>query len=150
MFVFCCSKKLKMKKLLLLFTVFISIQTFSQTTAEEYTWVTKSYIRVLTEGADIKRGYEISDLISSPAQTSGWGNENQFTFKNFKKENSSEIKAVIIIHYFNKVAKTVYCIPLANSDKSLWQSFYSNIDLLAGNQKTLLLYCISNLYIQTK
>ncbi|MBK8605900.1 MAG: hypothetical protein IPN82_03420 [Chitinophagaceae bacterium] len=75
-----------MKKLLLLFTVFISIQTFSQTTAEEYTWVTKSYIRVLTEGADIKRGYEISDLISSPAQTSGWGNENQFTFKILKRK----------------------------------------------------------------
>lgn len=84
----------------------------------------KIIYKSITEGADIKRGYEISDLISSPAQTSGWGNENQFTFKNFKKENSSEIKAVIIIHYFNKVAKTVYCIPLANSDKSLWQSFY--------------------------
>lgn len=137
-----------MKAILIFITILFSSTLLGQTTQEEYTWVTKSYVRVLTEGADIKRGYVITDLISSPGMKSAWGNDNKFEFKLLKKENETKTRAMIIVHYFNKTVKTVYCVPDTGSDNSLWQSFFNSIDLLAGNQKSQLLLYLSVLYIE--
>lgn len=123
-----------MKKLFYLL-LFVSIGVFSQTnekittqtTLEEYNYVTKGYKIQIESGLDMKAGYILKDI--TDFITTYTVDENKIhrktTFKLlYRQNNDLPVAIMMITERKDNNYKEYFCIPSYNSD--LWNTFSSD------------------------
>ena len=104
--------------ILFLFSVSYS---FSQTTMEEYNYITKGYKIQTESGLDMKKGYRFEESINSDFSING--EIRFFKFKKLIKINENRVCAIMVIYSkFGKVNMPVMylCIPSKNSPPEIW------------------------------
>jgi hypothetical protein len=118
-----------MKKLLLLF-VLMSIPALSQTTTDEYNYMTKGYKMQIEGGLDAKSGYTLTDMGSFIVDK-----YYSFTYKYLTRDSDNTFIGVMISAKSGVSGNTYYwAIPVGNSQ--LLEKYYSDISEL---DKTMLL-----------
>lgn len=112
------------KTIIFLFTAMtVSLTGLSQTTAEEYNYLTKGYKVQIESGLDMKKGYEFEDV---DAVTAG---VRTATLKKLVKVNGGQKKtaAYLIIYQKEGNPKEYICVPNPNSDKQVTDAFWNNL-----------------------
>ena len=131
-----------MKHTLLALCLFIGTACFAQnaTSETEYNFATAGYIRVVNEGADMKAGYTVTQLVQ-PASFKTWRGKEYFNMKGLY--NNGKLRAIMAVHTIDDKVKQVFCIPLFNSSFDLWTKYREAVKKLDGTQTELLNYNIS-------
>lgn len=106
------------------FFIFTSFYTFSQTTMEEYNYITKGYRIQIESGLDMKKGYILKDYYTY--QDTGSLDYNarirNVQFKALYKTGKSKPVALMMIwKRTDNGYKGYYCIPQINSSDEIWQ-----------------------------
>lgn len=105
----------------------LSFTCFSQTTIEEYNYITKGYkSQVIDQGGDMKKGYELEevDKISAGGRTA--------VLKKLLKVNGDQktIAAYMIVYQKDASPKEYICVPNPTSEKEVtdafWKVLYEN------------------------
>ena len=127
------------KNLLFILTLFTMTFAFSQTTREEYNYLTKGYKIQLQNGLDTKKGYYIKELgEQSLTFMHGYKNPMKIIFKGLCKQNETKPCAILAVYekYNNeKIVKQEFiCIPSYNSSEDLWLETYQQINGLLLDQ----------------
>ncbi|WP_269684559.1 hypothetical protein [Flavobacterium lacustre] len=108
-----------MKKITLLFLLFTAF-SYSQTTEQEYNYLTKGYKETVSKGLDLKQGYELQDFYkySETLYT--------FDFKLFVNQKTKKNSAILVIAN-SKMWNNYYylCIPIGNPD--LYQRYQKDL-----------------------
>ena len=91
-----------MRKILFITMIFISVNSFTQTTLEEWNYITKGYKIQLESGLDMKKGYE---LIFDKKQSEG---KTQVNFYFLRKTSINKNVAIMV---YVPSANAYYCIP---------------------------------------
>lgn len=115
------TKSYTMKNIIIAVLLLASLPLLSQTTQEEYNYLTKGYKVQIESGLDMKKGYTFTDYgvyeIKEGSQT------RQCEFKGLVKDGQTKPCAVLMIFKRTDIPNgTVYyiCIPSANADESIW------------------------------
>lgn len=113
-----------MKKIFTFFAAFfvLSVVSYSQTTLEEYNYITKGYKVQIESGLDMKKGYTLTNL-------GDWGltfgtEKRNVEFKGLYRANESLPCAIMMIFKRTDIptGATYYvCIPHPKSDESIWK-----------------------------
>jgi hypothetical protein len=100
-----------MKKIILLFVLFSSACSYSQTTLDEYNYLTKGYKIALESGLDLKQGYKMFDIYEHDDAL------YSFYFSRFVDVSTQKTKAISVVA-ISKLWGNKYflCIPLNNSE----------------------------------
>jgi hypothetical protein len=120
------------KRLLFLLVVgLMALAAKSQTTEEEYNYLTKGYQIQLESGLDMKKGYTMKDLTEYVVNFQS-GNYKKVTFKYLYKDEAKKNVAVLAIFSFykkeeNKTLSKYICIPLSNTDTLLMDRAFNQI-----------------------
>lgn len=95
------------------FILFITTLSFSQTTNEEYKYLTEGYAAQLENGLDVyKEGYELKQFF-----TTGNMGGYEFDYYTFKHIADNKLKAVLIVAKKTKKDKVRYLvIPYENNE----------------------------------
>lgn len=109
----------------ILFTV--NLNAKSQTSLEEYNYLTKGYQIYKEYGGDMKRGYEMQFI---DQQTSG---DRDAILLAFKKSSNKQVVAYLLIYsyYSSKLQKTIkeyICIPHPDSNESIKNQFWGQLE----------------------
>lgn len=115
----------KIQKLILLINlVFISNSFFSQTTLEEYNYITKGYKVQIESGLDMKKGYLFEDVYS---QKSG---ERLAELKVLYriKETKKEIAAYLLKYSKEGNEPEYLCVPNPNSEKEIILKYWNQLN----------------------
>lgn len=111
-----------MKKTLVLIiaSLTITINGISQTTLEEYNYITKGYKVQIESGLDMKKGYEFEDVDKVKIG---------IRVAELKKliNGQKKIAAYMIIYQKENGPKDYICIPSPNSDKEVTDAFLNNL-----------------------
>lgn len=116
-----------MKKITYLFSTIIlaiifTTQSYSQTTQEEYNYITKGYKVQVESGLDMKKGYELVDLGNSGLDA---GSEHrECIFKGLVRTGQNKPCAIMMVYHRTDISNGVtwyVCIPSANSSEEIWQ-----------------------------
>jgi hypothetical protein len=102
------------------------------TTIEEYNYLTKGYKIQVESGLDMKKGYVLTDLVSSEATNTF--NKSSMTFKGLYREGQQTPCAVLCI-----IDKAYICIPHFESSDDLWKLYFSATLSLTDFQKLAIL-----------
>ena len=116
--------------ILLMIFLFSINNLFSQTTNEEYKFVTKGYQKMVVEdGGDMKKGYEMENIDTTSL------NEMKVTLKKMNKitGTTKKLAAYMLIYEKKGLTPTYYCIPTVGSDEALFQLYYDALKD-AGNE----------------
>lgn len=113
-----------MKKLtLLLIGILIFGFTYSQTTLEEYNYLTIGYEKDIKNGRDIKAGYELEEFFSQKIK------KYTYTYYYFNELETGKTKAILIVLEKPKKDKVRYlCLPLNNG--ALLERFFNKHEML--------------------
>ena len=118
------------KATLAILLTFICLPLFSQTTQEEYNYITKGYKVQLESGLDMKKGYRFEDL-------GDWG-LNKGSFKRiciFKALiRDGQVKPCAILMVYKRIdisngANYFICIPSPDSSPEIWNQTLNFIRL---------------------
>ena len=114
-------RTIKQTILTVIFALFIgTIKLFSQTTQEEYNYITKGYKVQIESGLDMKKDYTLVDLGNWGLRT---GNENrECTFKALMRQGQTKPCAIMMIYKRTDISNGVnwyICIPSPDSSE-LW------------------------------
>jgi hypothetical protein len=115
----------KLQKLILLISLtFLSNSFFSQTTLEEYNYITKGYKVQIESGLDMKKGYLFEDVYS---QKSG---ERLAELKVLYriKETKKEIAAYLIIYSKEGNEPEYLCVPNPKSEKEIILKYWNQLN----------------------
>jgi hypothetical protein len=119
-----------MKKITTLFCLVISLNSlFSQTTQEEYNYITKGYKIQLESGLDMKKGYSLSEL-GSWGLTHGTEKRN-CTFKGLVRDGQTKPSAIMLIYKRTDIANGAVfyiCIPSQDAPENIWNQTLSFIN----------------------
>lgn len=80
-----------MKKIILMFVLFSSVCAYSQTTVQEYNYLTKGLKDAVEKGLDLKQGYEFQDLYTYDETL------YSFKFKLFIDTATKKPKAILVV-----------------------------------------------------
>jgi hypothetical protein len=134
-----------MRHLLILLAVamlFIQMRGRSQTTIEEYNYITKGYQIQLESGLDMKKGYRLEDVTESRVTMAGDSSYRKTVFKALYREGETTPAAIMCIYSFVINGKTVntdyLCIPQAESSKEIWSMVYTKISEYKGEASNAL------------
>ena len=127
-------------KFLILFTsiLFISNHSLSQTTQEEYNFITKGYLVQLESGLDMKKGYSLVDL-------GAWGlnkgdEQRNCEFKALFKQGQNKPCAVMMIYKRTDIsngAAYYLCIPSSDAPSEIWQQTLTFINTYFKDNESL-------------
>lgn len=120
-----------MKKLFLFLLLSTSVDTFCQTTIEEYNYCTKGYKVQLESGLDQKKGYTVHPL--KTIEYDGLAVHNFKLFQLTKQSDNKNVAALIVKHNV-KTFEYWYCIPNPNSDNEILQKSYEDIQTVARSK----------------
>jgi hypothetical protein len=112
-----------------------TLQCLSQTTMEEYNYVTKGYKVQIESGLDMKQGYKFEDVTESTLVT-GDSSYKKTEFKALFRRDESAPCAILCIFsdvLKNNLQNTDYiCIPHLDSPKDIWALTYKKISEYSG------------------
>jgi hypothetical protein len=113
-----------MKKLILFALLMVSLTTFSQTTLEEYNYITKGYKIQLESGLDMKKGYSLSKV-----NTAKQDDRNITIYSVFKETQEAGTKLVAYMLEYEKKGKPkeYYCIPHPSSETNIKDLFFNSL-----------------------
>ncbi|MFZ4796764.1 MAG: hypothetical protein ACOYMA_04675 [Bacteroidia bacterium] len=122
---------MKNYSLLIIFFLVAISSAYSQTTEEEFNYLTKGYQIQMESGLDMKKGYstkEITDYIVNFQS----GNYKKVTFRYLYKEDTKKNVAVLAQFTFykkeeNKTISKYLCIPLSNSELTITDRAFKQI-----------------------
>jgi hypothetical protein len=118
---------------------------YSQTTLEEYNYVTKGYKVQVESGLDMKKGYRFDDVHTIHIQYSD-GVVRETEFKALFREGQKMPTAILCIYsHSDKQDKDYLCIPQFNSSKEVWDSTYARLSAIQGDNIMPLMYGLSKL-----
>ena len=130
-----------MQKLLISILLMVSLTTFSQTTLEEYNYVTKGYKIQQESGLDIKKGYSMVEIDENHST------DRKATLYKFNKLGTTKEKArtvAYMIEYEKKgKPKEYYCVPHKDSDGGIKELFYASLNTPNTDNSIKLLLTIS-------
>lgn len=104
----------------ILFSILIS-SYFSQTTLEEYNYITKGYAIQISSGLDMKKGYELYDHESVVAGV------RTVDIKVLKRTESSETAAFMLVYQKGSNPKEYLCVPHPSSDPEVINKFWNSL-----------------------
>ncbi len=120
----------------------------SQTTLEEYNYVTKGYRAQVENGLDMKQGYTFQDVTESTLMT-GDSSYKKTEFKALLRKGEKVPCAILCIYSEvedNVVQNTDYiCIPQLDSSKEVWKMAYDKIAEFSGDASQALTIGIMHL-----
>lgn len=115
-------KSLKLLAIVIGFSISIfSMKLFSQTTQEEYNYITKGYKVQIESGLDMKKGYSFQDYGTWGLAESGAKRECEF--KGLVRSGQTKPCAILMIYRRTDIpdgAKYYICIPSGDATE-LWQ-----------------------------
>jgi len=104
------------KSIIVVFCLYLPIKSFTQTTLEEYNYVTKGYKIQIESGLDMKKGYEFIDLGSKEV---GTRKAELKALHRIKNNGDKEIAAYMVV-YKKQGLKTEYiCVPHPESTEEI-------------------------------
>lgn len=99
-----------MKKITL-FLLFITSLTYSQTTVEEYNYVTKGYAETIAKGLDLKKGYSLNEVYHYT------DTNYDFLFKSLTNDKTKKTSCIMVIANSRVWGNKYYlCMPIGNGD----------------------------------
>lgn len=120
-----------MKIFATIMALFIVHISFSQTTEEEYNYVTKGYQIQLESGLDMKKGYLISG-VGDPWGLDYGDFKRNIEFKLLLRAGEKIPCATIMkLQRTNTNYKEYLCIPHYKSSKAIWEKTYKRFRLAA-------------------
>ena len=133
-----------MKKVLVFILSMVSLTTFSQTTLEEYNYVTKGYKIQQESGLDIKKGYSMVKIDEN------YSTDRRATLYKFNKLVTTKEKArtvAYMIEYEKKgKPKEYYCVPHKDSDGEIKELFYTSLNTPNTDNSIKLLFVIFGIF----
>lgn len=134
-----------MKKSLFLafFLLIVAASGISQTSIEEYNYVTRGYKVQQESGLDMKKGYEFEDLNT---QTAG---VRKAALKKLVKVNAGkrQTAAYMVIYQKEQGPKEYFCIPNPKSEEDVLNAYWTSLYNGTGDHSAklqLIMYLISN------
>ena len=125
--------------------ILMSRVSFSQTTLEEYNYVTKGYKVQIESGLDMKKGYRFEDIHTIHIQYSD-GIERETQFKALFKEGQKQPSAILCIYsHSDDGMKDYICIPQFSSAKEIWDSTYARISAIRVDDTTPFMWGLAKL-----
>lgn len=122
-----------------------SFRARSQTTLEEYNYVTKGYKVQLESGLDMKKGYRFEDVPSFSLKYSN-GQLRDMDFKALYRDSVRLPVALLCIYnHPDSGPKEYICIPQFNSSKEIWDSTLTKISAISPENTTGLLWGLAKL-----
>lgn len=127
---------LSMKRSYLLISLtLISSFAFSQTTTEEYNYITKGYRIQLEAGLDMKKGYFFVEKTRASVKVNDDTRKGVLKGLYRKSGDSTVLAAYMLIYQYNNEPAVYYCIPHPKSSANIINQYIS--DLYNGeNTKT--------------
>jgi len=123
-----------MKRIILMLFVAFSLNAFSQTTLEEWNYITKGYKIQLESGLDMKKGYVFKDLITSYHKYNGY--DRTFNFKELVRLKDNSVAAIMVEFYVyvngKKSTSSYYCIPKWESSGEIQNLFLAQNQSIAS------------------
>lgn len=113
-----------MKHTLIIFLTLFTISAFSQTTLEEYNYVTKGYRVQIETGLDMKKGYAFEDVINEK----NFGERTISAKTLYKVNGQTKQKVAVLIIYTRKGNNPEYiCVPQPNSGTEISQKYFDQL-----------------------
>ncbi len=135
-----------MKKTICAFFLLLPVLAWCQnkvaTSVDEYNYINRTYLNVLTSGWDMKLGYSTQFVAQSPNGTAYFGTYSHFSLLRFI--TNGEVHAYIIVHYVNDQPRACYCLATGGD---LANYFYRDIDALTSPQKSNLLLLLAGAFV---
>lgn len=121
---------------------FLCFDLMSQTSIEEYNYLTKGYKIQLESGLDMKKGYELRDIDAKKT------NERSAELKALVRTSGSEgIVAAYLVVYNRRGNETEYiCIPHPNSEEEILEKYWTQLhhgSMDSSQRLQLILFLIS-------
>jgi len=121
-----------MKNLFSISCIVLSVVTaFSQTTLEEYSYLTKGYKIQVESGLDMKAGYEMHYAQTTVLRKSSFNRNVEFKYL-YRAEEEYPCAILMIMERTDTDYKDYLCIPTPNSSEPIWnqakKDFYKSID----------------------
>ncbi|AEE53763.1 hypothetical protein [Haliscomenobacter hydrossis] len=135
-----------MKQIMILVMVMAFGAVYSQTTVEEYNYVTKGYKIQVESGLDMKKGYRLVDLCESSAEGGSalLNRKATMTFKGLYKElDKSPCAVMVIYHETGFLDKMYLCIPHWNSKKEIWDLYAGQLEGMSESVAKSLVWGLS-------
>jgi len=104
------------KYVLIGFCLCIASKSFTQTTVEEYNYITKGYKIQIESGLDMKKGYEFVDFGS---HEEGIRKAELKALYRIKSDENKEIAAYMIIYKKQGSPSEYICVPHPNSSREM-------------------------------
>ena len=134
-----------MRTITMLFTAALLLsvsEAQSQTTMEEYNYVTKGYQIQLESGLDMKKGYRLEYITETSAVMAGDSSYRKTEFKALYRGSDSSLAAIMCTYSFVVNGKTIstdyLCIPQPGSSKEIWSNVYQKISEYTGEASNAL------------
>jgi hypothetical protein len=122
-------------------SVLIASRGLSQTTLEEYNYLTKGYKVQIESGLDMKSGYSFENVTESKVM-SGDSSYVKTEFKGLIRKGEKKPCAILCIYSevdANQIQKTDYiCIPHTESTKEVWAMAFKKISEYTGDAANVL------------
>lgn len=113
-----------MKPVIFFFFLVLTANAYSQTTLEEYNYVTKGYKVQIESGLDMKQGYKLEDAIIEKK----FGERSISAKALYKIKNTTKQKVAYMLIYRKAGNETEYiCIPQPNSGSEIVQKFWDQL-----------------------
>jgi hypothetical protein len=119
-----------MKNFLPLFILLVATNyTFSQTTLEDYNYITKGYKEDVAMGKDFKAGYAMKSLYTSEWFDKGGAQIRKFEIARYvnSKNPGNTIAVMILLKDQSDRVEWVFCMPSEGSSQDLWKSFWTEV-----------------------
>ena len=128
---------------------FIMIFSFSsarsQTTPEEYNYLTKGYKIQLDAGLDMKSGYSFTDIGTFNTQ------QRSCTFKALVKQSSNKKVATLCIFHAANNDTYYFCLPTNGSPDIVFEDYRNSLNILDNSEAARdYAYFVSRLDAKTK
>lgn len=122
-----------MKKLFLLLCMLGTGLAYSQTTQDEYNYLTKGYSVTIAQGLGVKAGYTLTSKGTFSLDEGGYTLAVS-VLSLVRTADNSYAAALVMVHDSKKDNTTYFCIPSAKTDQPLWNSFLTDLRTAYGTK----------------
>ncbi|MGC3977860.1 MAG: hypothetical protein QM751_06240 [Paludibacteraceae bacterium] len=127
---------MKTKVFIISILLISSVAGFSQTSWEEYNYITNGLKTSIEQGLDLKKGYYFSDM-----QSFNYGNKKIELYK-FKRTKNKTTACIVIKTMWNG-GKNFYCLPTQQSEQTLINEAYNKIYTLSRETNTAIIFALN-------
>ncbi len=124
-----------MKKLFLLLFIMASGLAYSQTTQDEYNYMTKGWLSMQQQGMGMKNGYATADKGKYVLEYGGYNLEVSVLSLNRTADNSNA-GFIVMVHDTKKNNTQYFGIPAQNSDQGIWNQTLTSIRTVYAKDQT--------------